>query len=155
MPNRRGGNGSSDRFYFLGLQNHCRWWQKPWNLKRNLLLGRKAMTNLDSILKSKDITLSTKIQIVKAMVFPAVLYRSKSWTIMKAECQRIDAFEVWCWGKLLRVPWKDIKPVNPKRNHPWIFIERTDAEAEALTLWPSDVKSRLIGKDPNAGNDWR
>ena len=113
------------------------------------------MTNLDSILKSKDITLSTKIQIVKAMVFPVVSYKCKSWAIMKAECKRIDAFEVWCWGRLLRVPCKDIKPVNPKRNHPWIFIERTDAEAEALTLWPSDVKSRLIGKDPNAGNDWR
>ena len=73
--------------------------------KRCLLLGRKAMTNLDSILKSRDITLSTKIRLVKAMVFPVVMYGCESWTIKKAERQRIDAFELWCWRKLLRVPW--------------------------------------------------
>ena len=75
------------------------------DIKTHLLLGRKAMTNLDSILKSRDITLLTKVHIVKAMVFPAVLYRCESWTIKKAECWRIDAFEVWCWRRLLRVPW--------------------------------------------------
>ena len=74
-------------------------------IKRHLLLGRKAMTNLDSILKSKDITLPTKVHIVKAMVFPTVMYGCESWTIKKAECQRIDAFELWCWRRLLRVPW--------------------------------------------------
>ena len=73
--------------------------------KRCLLLGRKAMTNPDSILKSRDITLPTKIHLVKAMVFPIVMYRCESWTIKKAECRRIDAFEVWCWRRLLRVPW--------------------------------------------------
>ena len=74
-------------------------------IKRRLILGRKAMTNLDSILKSRDITLPTKVRLVKAMVFPVVMYRCDNWTIKKAEHQRIDAFELWCWRKLLRVPW--------------------------------------------------
>ena len=74
-------------------------------IKRRLLLGRKVMTNLDSILKSRDITLPTKVRLVKAMVFPVVMYGCESWTVKKAECQRIDAFEVWCWRRLLRVPW--------------------------------------------------
>ena len=74
-------------------------------IKRHLLLGRKVITNLDSILKSRDITLSTKVCLVKAMVFPVVMYGCKSWTIKKGECQRIDAFELWCWRRLLRVPW--------------------------------------------------
>ena len=74
-------------------------------IKRHLLLGRKVMTNLDSIVKSRDITLSTKVRLVKAMVFPVVIYGSESWTIKKAECQRIDAFELWCWRRILRVPW--------------------------------------------------
>ena len=74
-------------------------------IKRHLLLGRKAMTNLDSILKSRDITLPTKVRLVKAMVFPVVMYGCESWTVKKADCQRIDAFELWCWRRLLRVPW--------------------------------------------------
>src|SRR5574337_287069 len=74
-------------------------------IKRRLLLGRQAMTNLDSILKSRDITLPTKVRLVKAMVFPVVMYGCESWTVKKAECQRIDAFELWCWRRLLRVPW--------------------------------------------------
>ena len=79
-----------------------------------LLLGRKAMTNLDSILKSRDITLLTKVRLVKAMVFPVVMYGCESWTTEKAEHRRIDAFELWCWSRLLRVPYKKIKPVYPK-----------------------------------------
>ena len=74
-------------------------------IKRCLLLGRKAMTNLNSVLKSRDISLPTKVHLVKAMVFPVVMYGCESWTIKKAECQRIDAFKLWCWGRLLRVPW--------------------------------------------------
>ena len=74
-------------------------------IKRRLLLGRKVMTNLDSILKSRDITLPTKVRLIKAMVFPVIMYGCESWTVKKAECQRIDAFEVWCWRRLLRVPW--------------------------------------------------
>ena len=74
-------------------------------IKRRLLLGRKVLTNLDNIFKSRDITLPTKVRLVKAMVFPVVMYRCESWTVKKAECQRIDAFELWCWRRLLRVPW--------------------------------------------------
>ena len=84
------------------------------------------------------------------------MYGCESWTIKKAECQRIDAFALWCWRRLLRVPLdcKEIKPVNPKGNQSWIFIGRTDAEAEPLILWPPNLKSWLFGKDPDAGKDW-
>ena len=113
------------------------------------------MTNLDSILKSRDITLLTKVGIFKAMVFPVVRYRCKRWTIKKTECQT-EASELWF---LRRFSWesldcKKIKPVNSKGYRPWIFIVRTDAEAEAAVLWSPDVKSRLIGKDPDGGKDW-
>ena len=101
MVNRWGNKGKSEKLHFLGLQNHCRWWLQPWNLKKNLLLGRKAMIHLDS----RDITLPVKVHLVKAMVFPVVMYGCGIWTIKKAECRRIDAFELWCWRRLLRVPW--------------------------------------------------
>ena len=112
-------------------------------IKRRLLLGRKVMANLDSIFKSSDITLSTKVHLVKAMVFPVVMYGCESWTIKKAEYRRIDAFELWCWRRLLRGPLdcKEIQPVHPKGNQSWVFIGRTDVEAETLTLWPPDAKS--------------
>ena len=99
----------------------------------------------------------TKVLIVKAMVFPVVKYGCESWTIKKAECQRSDAFELWCWRRLLRVPWtaRRIQPVNPQGNQSWIFIEMTDAEAEAPKLWPPDGKKWLIGKDPDTRKDWR
>ena len=104
MANRWGNNGNSERLIFLGSQitadGDC-----SHEIKRRLLLGRKAMTNLDSILKSRDMTLSTKVCLVKAMVFPVVMCGCESWTIKKAECQRIHAFELWCWRRLLRVPW--------------------------------------------------
>ena len=96
--------GNSVRLYFSELQNHCRWCSRH-EIKRLLLLGRKVITNLDSILKSRDITLPTKVRLVKAMVFPVVMYRCECWTVKKAECLRIDAFELWCWRRLLRVPW--------------------------------------------------
>ena len=101
-------------------------------IKRCLLLGRKAMTNLDSILESTDITLPTKIYLIKAMVFPVVIYGCESWTIKKAERGIIDAFEQWCWRRLLRGPLdcKKIKAVNPKGNQSWVFTGRTDVEAE-------------------------
>ena len=102
-------------------------------IKRRLLLGRKAMTNLDSILKSRDITLTTKVCIVKSMVFLVFMYGCESWTIKKAEHWSTDAFELWCWRRLLRVfDCKEIKPVNPKGNQSWIFIGRTDAESPIL-----------------------
>ena len=123
--------------------------------KRCLLLGRKAMTNLDNILKSRDITLPTKVHVVKAVAFPVVMYRCECWTIKKAECQRIDAFKL-VLEKTLESPLdsKKIIPINPKGNQPWIFIASTNAKAEAPVLWPPDVKSQLIGKDSAAGRDW-
>ena len=125
-------------------------------IKRRLLLGRKAMTNLDSLLKSRDITLLTKVHLVKAMVFPVVMHGCESWTIKKSEHWRTDAFELWCWRRLLSpLDSKKIQPVNPKGNQSWIFIGRTDAEAETPIFRPPDMKNWCIGKDPDAGKDWR
>ena len=124
-------------------------------IKRRLLLGRKVKTKQDSILKSRDITLPTKVRLVKAMVFPLVMYGCESWTIKKAECRRIDPFELWCWRRLLRVPWTARRSVHPKGNQSPVFIGRTDAEAETLILWPPDVKNWLVGKDPDAGKGGR
>ena len=100
MANRWGNIVNSDRLYFGGLQNHC-----SHEIKRCLLLGKKVMTNLDSRLKSRDIILPTKVHLVKAMNFLVVMYGCESWTIKKAECQRIDVFELWCWRRLFRVSW--------------------------------------------------
>ena len=130
--------------YFGRLQNHCRWWLHH-DFKRCLLLGKEVMTNLDSIFKSRDITLPTKIHLVKTVVFPVVTYGCESWTIKKAEHQRIDAFEEKTLESSL--DWKDIQPVHPKGNQSWIFIGRIDAEAEASILWPLDMKNWLVGKD--------
>ena len=102
-------------------------------MKRRLFLGRKAMTNLDSILKSRDITLPTKVLLVKGMVFPALIYGCDSWTIKKAEPRRIDPFELWCWRRPESpLDCKKIQPVNPKGNQPWIFTGRTGAKAPIL-----------------------
>ena len=115
------------------------------------------MTNLDSVLKSRNITLLPKVYIVKTMVFPIVMYRCESWTIKKAEHWRTDAFELWCWRRLktLESPLdcKEIKPSNPKGNQSWIFVGRTDAEDEAPILWPPHAKNWLTGEDPAAGKD--
>ena len=114
------------------------------------------MANLDSILKSRDITLPTNIHLVKALVFPAVMYGCESWTIKQAEWQIIDAFELWCWRRLKNPSdCKEIQPVHPKGNHFWIFIGRTDTKAETPILWPPDAKSWLVWKDADAGKDWR
>ena len=126
-------------------------------IKRRLLLGRKIMTNLDSMLKSRDITLPTKVHLVKAMVFPVVMYGCKSWTIKKAEGQGIDAFELWCWRRLLRVPW------TAKRSNQSILkeisleysLEGLMLKLKLQILWPPDAKNWLIGKDLDAGKDWR
>ena len=147
-----GKDGNSDRLYFLGFKinedsNYSH------EIKRRLLLGRKAMTNLDSVLKSRDITLLTKVHLVKAMVFPVVMYGCESWTVKKAEH--------WCFQTVVPektleslLDCKEIQPVNPEGNQSWIFIGRTHAEAETLILWPPDAKSQLIGKDPDAEKDW-
>ena len=102
--------------------------------------------------------LPAKVHLVKTIVFPVVMYGCERWTVKKSEHRRIDAFELWCWKRLLRGPldYKEIKQVHPKGNQFWIFTGRTDAEAEAQTIvWPPDVKNWLIGKDPDAGKDWR
>ena len=112
-------------------------------IKRRLLFGRKVMTNLDNILKSRDITLPTKVRLVKAIVFPVVMYGCESWTVKKAESQRIDAFELWCWRKTLESPLdcKEIQPVHSKGDQSWVFFGRTDAKAETPVLWPPHAKS--------------
>jgi len=112
-------------------------------IKRHLLLQRKVMTNLDSILKSRDITLPTKVHLVKAMVFPVVMYGCESWTVKKAERRRIDAFELWCWRRLLRVPSTTRRSNQSilKEIKSWVITGRTDAKAETPILWPPDGKS--------------
>ena len=143
---------SSDRFPLLGSEvtagGDC-----SHEIRRWVLLGRRTLTDVDSVLKSRDITLLTKVLIVLAMVFPVVMYNCESWTV-KAECQRVHAFELWCWRRLLKFPWTTRRSVNLKRSQPWILVGRTDAEAEAPVFWSSDANSWLIGKDPDAGKDW-
>ena len=127
-------------------------------IKRCLLLGRKVMTNLDSILKSRDITLPTKVRLVKAVVFPVVMYGCESWTVKKAEHQRIDAFELWCWRRLLRVPWTARRPnqsilkeISAGCSLKGLMLK---LELQYFGCLMLRVKSRLIGKDPDAGEDW-
>ena len=141
-------------FIFLGSKittdNNC-----SHEIKRYLFLGRKAMTNQDSILKSREITLLTKVCIVKAMGFPAVMCGYESWTIKKTECWRIDAFELWCWRRLLRVPW------TARRSDQSILKEiSSEYSLEGLMLklqyfGHMDVKNWHLGKDPDAEKDWR
>ena len=127
-------------------------------IKRCLLFERMAMRNLDSILKSSDLTLPTKIHIVKAMALPAVMYRCENWIIKKAGwVPKSWCFQIVVLEKTLESPLdcKEIRLVNPKGNQPWIFIGRTDVEAEASTvLWPPDAKSQLTGKHPDTRKDW-
>ena len=111
------------------------------------------MTNLDSILKSRDITWPTKVHLVKAMVFPVVMYGCESWTVKKAEHRRIDAFELCCSSPASPLDCREIQPVHSKGDQPWVFFGRNDAEAETPVLWPPHVKSWLIGKDSDAGRD--
>ena len=112
-------------------------------IKRCLLLGRKVMTNLDSIFKSRDITLPTKVHLVKAMVFPVVMYGCESWTVKKAECQRIDAFELLVLEKTLESPLdcKEIQRIHSEGDQSWVFFGRNDAKAETPVLWPPHAKS--------------
>ena len=112
-------------------------------IKRRLLLGRKVMTNLDSILKSRDITLPTKVWLVKVMVFSVVMHGRESWTMKKGEGRRIDAFELWCWRRLLSVPWTARRSNQSilKEMSPGMFFGRTDAKAETPVLWPPHAKS--------------
>ena len=112
-------------------------------IKRCLLLGRKVMTNLDGIFKSRDITLPTKVHLVKAMVFPVVMHGCESWNVKKAECRRINAFALWCWRRLLRVLWtaRRFKQSILKEISPECSLEGLDFEAETPILWPPDAKN--------------
>ena len=135
---------TNDRFSFLGLQNHC-----SHEIKRCLLLGRKAVTNLDSILKSRDITLLTKVHIVKAMVFLVVMYGCDSWTIKKAEHQKTDAFELWCWRRLLRVPWTArsnqsiLKEINPEYSLEGLTLE-LKLQYFGHLMWRADSSEKTL-----------
>ena len=158
MANRWGNSGNSD-FIFGGSKitanGDC-----SHEIKRRLLLGRKVTTNLDSILKSRDITLPTKVRLVKALVFPVVVYGCESWTVKKAECRRIDAFELWCWRRLLRVPWtarrsnhfilKEISPeysleglmLKLKLQYFGHLMQRTDSLEKTLLLGKIEGRRR-------------
>ena len=140
MANRWGNNGTVRDFIFLGSKITA-YGDCSHEIKRHLLFGRKAMTNLDSILKSRDITLPTKVHLVKAMAYAVAMYGCESWVIKKAECQRIDAFELWCWRRLLRVPWTARRSNQSilKGDQPWDFFGGNDAEAEAPIFWPPDT----------------
>ena len=157
MANRWGNSGNSGWFYFLGSKitagGDC-----SHEIKRHLLLGRKVMTNLDRILKSRDVTLPKKFHLAKPMVFPVVTYGCECWTMKKESW----VLQNWCFWtvvleKTLESPLesKEIQPVHPKGDQPWVFIGRTDAKAETPILWPPDANNWLIGKDPDAGKDWR
>ena len=145
-----GKSGNSDRFYFLGLQNHCGWWLQP-QIERCLLHGRKAMTNLDGVLKGRD----------KGLYSQSYGFSSSRVWLWELDHKEGWALKNWCFQtvvleKTLESPMdnEEIQPVNPKGNQPWVFIGRTDAKAEAPILWPPDVNSWHIGKDPDAGKDW-
>ena len=153
MANRWGNSGNSERLYFGGLQNHCRWWLQPWNLKM-LAPWKKSYNQLRQHIKKQRHYFPNKVHLVKAMVFPIVMYGCKNWTIKKAECWSIDAFELWCWRRLFRVPrttrrsnQSNLKEISPG------FHWRIDVEAVTPILWPADGKSWLIWKDPDAGKD--
>ena len=156
MANRWGNDGNSERFYLGGGPPKSLQMVTAAMKLKDTCLKRKVMTNLDSILKSRDIPLPTKVCLVKGMVFPVVMYGYESWTIKESW-----VLKNWCfWTVVLEktespLDCKEIKPLNPKGNQSWIFTGRTDAEAGVPILWPPDVKNWLIWKDPDAGKDWR
>ena len=163
MANRCRNNGNSDRFYFLGVQNHWRWWRSH-EIKRHLLLGKKAMTNLDNILKSRAITLLIKVHLVKAMIFPVVVYGCESWTIKKAERRRIDAFGLWYWRRLLRVHWTArrwnqsiLKEINPEYSLQGLMLQLQ--YFNHLMQRPNSLEKTLMlekteGKWEEASREW-
>ena len=138
---------------FWGLQNHCRWWLQPWNEKTHTV-GMTVIVNLDSILKSRDITLPTKVHLVKVMVFPVVMYGCESWTIKKAERQRIDAFELWCWRRLLSIPWTArrsnqsiLKEIHPECSLEGLMLKLKFQYFGHLMQWvDSFEKTLMLGK---------
>ena len=173
MGNRWGNTGNSDRIYFWGAPNITEDGDCSHEIKRCLFLGRKVMTSLDSILKSRDITLSTKVCLVKAMVFPVVMYGCETWTIKKVEQRRIDAFELWCWRRLSRVPWIDrgsnqsiLKEISPgcsleglmlklKLQYFGHLMRRADSLEKTLMLGGAGRGLKARGKGDSRGcNGW-
>ena len=182
MANKWGNNGNGDRFYFLGLQKSLQMVTAATKNKRCLLLGRKVMANLDAILK-RDITLPTKVRLVKAMIFPVVMYGCESWTIKKTEHQRTDAFELWCWRRLLRVTWttrrsnqSTLKEINPEYSLEGLMLklncqyfghlmQRADSLEKTLMLekiegrrrrgWQSQLNGREFEQAPGDGKGQR
>ena len=157
MANRWRNNGNSDRLYFLVLQNHC-----SHEIKRCLLLGRKATTNLDSILKSRGITFVDKFGLVKGMVFAVIMCGCETWTIKKAEGQRIDAFELWCWRKLLRVPWTArrsnqsiLKEISPECSLEGLML-KLKLQYFGHLMWRADSfgKFLMLGKIKDGRRGW-
>ena len=152
MANRWGNSGNSGRLHFFGAPKSLQMVTSA--MKWHLLFGRKIMTNLGSLLKSRDITLLTKVHLVKAMVFPVVIYGCASWTIKKAECQRIDAFELWCWKGLLRVPWTTRRSNQSILKKSVLNVHWRDW----FWSWKSNSLATLCEelthlKDPDAGKD--
>ena len=159
MANRWGSNGNSDRHYFPGLQNHCRAFTHE--IKRCLLLGRKAITNLDSILKSRDFILPTNVCIVKAMVFPLIMYRCECWAIRKARFQRTDAFELWCWERCLRVPCTArvsnhsiLKLFNPKYSLEGLML-KLKLQYFGHLMWKANPLEKTLMLRKIEGRRWR
>ena len=154
MANIWGNNGNSERLVLgskITADGDC-----SREIKRRLLLGRKVMTNLDSILKSRDITLPTKVRPVKSMVFPVVMYVYESWTIRKAECQRTDAFELWCWRIHLRVPWTARRSNQSilKKISPGCSLEGLMLKLKLQYFGHLMQGTDSLEKDPDAGKDW-
>ena len=154
MANRWGNNGNSDRLYFWGVSKITSDGDCSHEIKRCLLLGRKVMKNLESTLKSRDITLPTKVCLIKAMVFPVVIYGCESWTIKKAEYQRIDVFELWCWRKLLRVPWTArrsnqsiLKEISPEYSLEGLMLKlKLQYFGHLMRRTDSSEKTLMLGK---------
>ena len=153
MANRWGNDGNSDRLSFLGGSKITADADCIHKIQRRLLLGRKVMINLDSVLKSRDISLPTRVHLVKTMVFLVVMYGCETWTMKRAECWRVDAFELWCWRSLLRVPWtaKGSNQFILKKISPQYSLEGLMLKLKLPILWSPYAKNWLIWKDP----DWR
>ena len=156
MGNRWGNGGNGGWLYFSGDQKSLQMVTEAMKL-RPLLLGRKVMTNLDSILKSRDITLSTKVHLAKAMVFPVIMYECDSWTIKKTECQRVDVFELWCWRRLLRVLWTARRSNQSilKEISPGCSLIGLILKLQLQYFGHPDAKSWLFRKYPDAEKEWR
>ena len=157
MANRWGNSGNSGWLYFGRLQNHCRWWLQPWSQK-TLAPWKKSYDNLDSILKSRDVTLrhyfATKVHLIKAMVLSVVTYECESWTIKKAECRRTDVFELWCWRRVLRVPWTAkrsnqsiLKEISPEFSLEGLML-KLKLQYFGHLMWGTDSfeKTLMLGK---------